>query len=215
MLSPDDLIVQPQVFVKKIRKFPGSTLKFLGNSSRFAHFADVIQTERVATLAFCGVYERYHFSSIYSGHILRSIVIVNNCGGMICHGYVERFHGADLPNKAETVFKYHGFTSMIAGRLFMIDFEADRDNEMTTTILVPRMRGSSPLLFGLTMGVAATLAREPFSTRVALRRVSAGKLKVGHLRVATALKSDDATIPADIKRYLVSEHLISRAADSA
>lgn len=215
LLSPEELMISPEVFAGKMSKLPGNHLKFLSCSQRFASYMQVIDAERAQTMAYCGVYERYHFSSIYAGHVLRSLVIVRECDGHVCHGYVERFPSRDQSGIVESTFKYHGFTSMIAGRLFMIDFETQRANEMTTTILVPRVRGPSPMLFGLTMGVAASLAREPFSTRVALRRISNGKLKVGHLRRATALTPDDATIPADIKDYLESNQTITRAADNA
>ena len=214
LLSSEEMLLSPVVFDDKIRRTAGKTLKSMSRSPRFLAYGDLIEEERAHTLPYCGVYERYHFSAIYAGHVLRSVVTIQDNDGLICHSYVERFPNRDRDSIADTVFKYHGFTSMIAGRLFMIDFECARANEMTTTILVPRMRGASPLLFGLTMGVAASLAREPFSTRVAMRRVSTGKLMPAHLRRASALKPDDPTIPGDIKRYLEDDQTITRVLDS-
>lgn len=214
LLSSEEMLLSPVIFNDKIRKTAGKSLKFMSRSPRFQTYSALIEGERAHTISYCGVYERYHFSAIYAGHVLRSVVTIQDNDGLVCHSYVERFPSRDRASVADTVFKYHGFTSMIAGRLFMIDFECARANEMTTTILVPRMRGASPLLFGLTMGVAASLAREPFSTRVAMRRVNTGKLMPAHLRRATALKPDDPTIPADIRKYLEDDQTITRVLDS-
>ena len=213
LIEPEELTVKPAAFASKLRKKPARTLRFLGDSVRFAELAHVCEAEQTNTAAFCGVYERYQFSSIYNGRILRSLVSIRDCDGFICHGYVERFQNLDQPNQAETIFKFRGMTSMIAGRLFMIDFESTRKNEMTATFLIPRARGTSPVLFGLTMGVAASLAREPFATRVALRRVSAGRMKTTLIRGAAALAPDDPSIPTDIRRFLGASRTILRATD--
>ena len=213
LIEPQEMTLEPASFASKLRKKPTRMLRFLGDSLRFGELAQTCEAEQAATSAYCGVYERYQFSSIYTGRILRSIVSIRNYDGFICHGYVERFQNLDQPSQAETIFKFRGVSAVIAGRLLMIDFESTRRNEMTATFLVPRARGTSPVLFGTTMGIAASLAREPFATRVALRRISSGPLRPTHIRGAAALAQNDPSIPTDIRRFLGAERHIVRAAD--
>ena len=184
---------------------------------------DVVRRSRVATrllgvatqsqkdlVGYCGVYERYHPSSIYKGQILRSVVHVYTRDGVVQYSCIERFQSLDDPNKARYIFKYHGVCSLLGGRVFFVDFESVGGNEITCSILIPQQRSSRELLFGLTMGVAASLSREPFAARAALRYCGEGPLSAAFIRRSRTLDPSDGSIPAEVRQYLGVEPQLIR-----
>jgi hypothetical protein len=60
------------------------------------------------------------------------------------------------------------------------------------------------------MGVAASLAREPFAARVALRYCGEGPLSAGHIRRSRTFDPNDPAIPAEIRQYLNVDAAIIR-----
>jgi DNA-binding XRE family transcriptional regulator len=161
-------------------------------------------------LGYCGVYERYHPSSIYKGQILRSIVYIYAKNNVVQYSYIERFQNLDDPKKARYIFKYHGVCSFLDGRIVFVDFESVRGNEITYSILIPQQRSSRELLFGLTMGVAASISREPFAARVALRYCGEGPLSRTYMRRSRTLDPSDGSIPAEVRQYLGVEPILIR-----
>jgi transcriptional regulator with XRE-family HTH domain len=161
-------------------------------------------------VGYCGVYERYHHSSIYNGQILRSIVYIYVKDDIVQYSYIERFQNLDDPKKARYIFKYHGVCSFLDGRIVFVDFESVRGNEITYSILIPQQRSSRELLFGLTMGVAASLSREPFAARVALRYCGEGPLSRTFMRRSRTLDPTDGAIPAEVRQYLGVEPILIR-----
>jgi len=161
-------------------------------------------------VGYCGVYERYHPSSIYKGQVLRSIVYIYITTGLVQYSCIERFQSLDDPKKARYIFKYHGVCSFLDGRIFFADFESVGGNEITYSILIPQQRSSRELLFGLTMGVAASLSREPFAARVALRYCGEGPLSATFMRRSRTLDPSDSSIPAEVRQYLDVEPLLIR-----
>ena len=161
---------------------------------------------------YCGIYERYHPSSIYKGQTLRSIVYIYVRDGVVQYSCIERFQSLDDPKKARYIFKYHGVCSFLDGRMFFVDFESVSGNEMTYSILIPQQRSSREFLFGLTMGVAASLSREPFAARVALRYCGEGPLSAAFIRRSRTLDPSDSSIPAEVRQYLGGEPQLIRGA---
>lgn len=165
-------------------------------------FEALLDGEAGAADRFVGCYDRYHYSSIYPGRILRSAFCVYRKGPLLLHYCIERFPGHDRPDKAEYIFKYHGATIPLSDRLHALDFESVQRNEITLSILAPQTRSSSKFLFGLMTGIAATMLRQPFATRVALHYRSPGLLRREHLRRATVLPADDPSIPFEALDFL-------------
>lgn len=153
---------------------------------------------------FAGIYERYHYSSIYPGQILRSIFCLYERDGVLMHYYVERFPSLDGTGKVDYRFKYHGLSFLLAGRIFSVDFETIQKNEMTFSNLAAVNRSSRKYIFGVTSGIAATMMRQPVAAKVAMCFVAKGLIRKEHMRRATVLEPGDPSIPREVLNYLNS-----------
>lgn len=149
-----------------------------------------------------GVYDRYHFSSIYPRRILRASMCIYPGKDLMQHVYVERFPNHDDHTKTAYRFKYHGFVFPIEGRIFTVDFETEQRNEMTFGIYSQIQRNTKSMMLGITMGIAANMYRQPFSTRQALHYRRPGFLSRQDLERTSALDYNDPTIPAEVREYL-------------
>ncbi|HEN8731807.1 MULTISPECIES: helix-turn-helix domain-containing protein [Pseudomonas] len=153
-----------------------------------------------------GVYERYHYSSIYTGQIVRSIFCIYEAEGSLRHYYVERFPSADGTGKNDYHFKYHGLCFPVAGRIFAIDFETIQRNELTFSNLASVNRNSKKFIFGVTSGIAASMMRQPVAAKVAMAFVGKGLIRKTHIKRATVLSPTDPSIPKEIITYLDSDN---------
>lgn len=151
---------------------------------------------------YLGVFDRYHYSSIYRGQILRSAFCIYRKGDTIQHCYVERFPSQDGGKTIDYVFKYHGFSVLLHDRLFCIDFETIQKNEMTFTNLAFVHRNSTRFMFGVASGISATMLRQPVANRIALHYRGKGLLRRSDLKRAGTLTPDDATIPKEVAHFL-------------
>ncbi|WP_435609773.1 helix-turn-helix domain-containing protein [Pseudomonas knackmussii] len=151
-----------------------------------------------------GIYERYHYSSIYPGQILRSIFCIYEHDGMLMHYYLERFPSLDGTGKMDYHFKYHGLSFLISGRIFSIDFETIQKNEITFSNLAAVSRNSKKYIFGVTSGIAATMMRQPVAAKVAMCFVGKGLIRKANIRRATVLQPNDPSIPREVIVYLNS-----------
>lgn len=149
-----------------------------------------------------GCYERYQYSSIYPGRVLRAAFCIYRSGPLLMHYYVERFPAPDNPSKARDIFKYHGLTIPLVDRIYTVDFESLQRNEITLSIFGLQARSSHRFVYGLTAGIVATMTRSPFATRIALHYRSPGLLTRTHLRRATVLEDGDPDIPAEVREFL-------------
>ncbi|MCF6113131.1 MULTISPECIES: helix-turn-helix transcriptional regulator [Mesorhizobium] len=149
-----------------------------------------------------GVWDRYQYSSIYKGFVLRSAFCIYKNNQFLQHYYIERFPSYDDPTKTEYVFKYYGFVFPVAGRLFTADFEGIQRNELTFGVYAPVKRSSSKFMFGIATGIAATMFRQPYSTKVALHYRGPGLLKREHLDALTVLDRGDPSIPREALQFL-------------
>lgn len=155
-----------------------------------------------AEQALVGIYDRYQFSSIYTRRVLRAPLCIYRGKDMLQHTYVEHFQSRDEPGRTAYTFKYHGFVLPIEGRLFTVDFETVQRNEMTFGIYSSVQRSAKRFMFGISSGIAATMYRQPFSTRLALHYRGQGLLTRADLARATTLEPSDPTIPQEIRDYL-------------
>lgn len=162
----------------------------------------ILSTPDSVEQSLVGIYDRYHFSSIYPRKILRASFCIYRGSDMLQHSYVERFPSHDTPDKTAYTFKYHGFVLPIQGRVFTVDFETAQRNEMTFGIFSTVQRNSKRFMMGITSGIAATMFRQPFSTRLALHYRGPGLLKREDLARTTTLDMNDPSIPREVRAYL-------------
>lgn len=187
-------------------------LERLRGSRQFGTFMNAaVLSSRQENVDISGIYDRYHYSSIYRGMIIRSLLCIYRNDILYQHCYIERFPSMDLPRRTEYIFKYHGFTVPLSGRIFFFDFESVQNNELTTAILMPVQRSTMKFMFGITSGVAATMLREPYSTRVALHFRRSGLARKEDMLIPTALSPDDPSIPRDVLQYLADGSDMLRA----
>lgn len=149
-----------------------------------------------------GTYDRYQFSSIYKGLVLRSAFCIYKNQEFLQHYYIERFPSADHPAKTDYVFKYYGFVFPLAGRLFTADFEGIQRNEITFGVFAPVKRSASKFMFGISSGISATMFRQPYSTKVALHYRGPGLLRRHHVDTTAVMERGDPAIPREILQFL-------------
>ena len=202
-LSPDVLMAEHNSFRALVDGNYFDTFDRLQRAPQVLRFLDTAISVPVAEAdALLGVYERYHYSSIYPRRILRASFCIYRAGDLLQHYYIERFPSYDDPHRTEYIFKYHGFVLPIEDRVFTVDFESVQRNEMTFGILSAVHRNSKRFMFGITSGIAATMFRQPFATRLALHYRRPGLLSRADLMQITTLDMNDASIPREAREYL-------------
>ena len=199
-----DLLFAPQAEFRALidGNFFDTFNRLRGEPQVLKFLETVMSVPDQAKSALVGVYERYQFSSIYPRRILRASFCIYRGKDLLQHSYVEHFPSPDDPSKTAYTFKYHGFVLPIEGRLFTVDFETVQRNEMTFGIYSGVQRSSKRFFFGVTSGIAATMFRQPFATRIALHFRRPGLLTRDDLSRATTLDMNDASIPREVREYL-------------
>ena len=211
-LSQDVLFVEHEEFRMLIEGNYFHTLEALRHAARFSGFLETgLLHQRSTGDEYIGMYDRYQYSSIYKGKILRSAFCMYRNRDFLQHYYVERFPSFDRPSKADYVFKYHGFTIPLDGRIFSVDFEVSQKNEMTFGIYAPVQRSAKNFMFGITSGIAATMLRPPYATKVAMHYRAPGMLRKEHLKRVTTLEENDSSIPVEVRQFLGSDEMLPRS----
>jgi transcriptional regulator with XRE-family HTH domain len=197
------LFVDPQQFHALVDGNYFETFERLRLLPQVTSFLDVatVESNKVGD-DIVGVYDRYHYSSIYARRILRSAFCIYRNGDLLNHYYIERFPSRDNPRKTAYIFKYHGYALPIQDRIFTMDFETAQRNEMTFGVFSKVQRSSNRFMFGITSGIAANMLRQPFSTRVVLHYQHPGLLDRSNIEQATVLDMNDPRIPSEAREYL-------------
>ncbi|WP_420006367.1 helix-turn-helix transcriptional regulator [Arenibacterium sp. LLYu02] len=205
-LGPDVMFADPEEFRALI---DGNFLDTFNRMRSLPQVASFLSTAMSVPDSVCdqlvGVYDRYHFSSIYPRRILRASLCIYKGADLLQHVYVERFPNPDNPKRTAYRFKYHGFVLPIEGRVFTLDFETEQRNEMTFGIYSQILRNTKSMMLGITSGIAANMYRQPFSTRQALHFRRTGLLNRNDLSRTSALDFNDPSIPAEVRDYLGNE----------
>lgn len=205
-LAPEVMFADPEDFSALI---DGDFLETFNRLRGLPQAASFLSTAMAVTDAqreqLVGVYDRYHFSSIYPRRILRASMCIYAGPDLLQHVYVERFPHPDNQARTAYRFKYHGFVLPIEGRIFTLDFETHQRNEMTFGIYSEVQRNTKSLMLGITSGIAANMYRQPFSTRQALHYRRPGLLNRSDLSRTSALDFNDPSIPSEVRAYLGSE----------
>jgi transcriptional regulator with XRE-family HTH domain len=202
-LGPDMLFCEHKDFCALIDGNFFDTFSRLRQEPQVLNFLSTLMgTPENVEQSLIGVYDRYHYSSIYPRRILKSAFCIYRGKDLLQHTYLERFPSYDNPLQTAYTFKYHGFTLPIEGRVFTIDFESKQRNELTFGVLTSVQRNTKRFMFGITCGIAATMFRQPFATRLALHYRRPGYLARAELAAATTLDMNDASIPREVREYL-------------
>ncbi|WP_417264468.1 helix-turn-helix domain-containing protein [Celeribacter sp.] len=202
-LSPELLFEDHDRFLALVDGNFFEALDHLRKSPQVIRFLETAAiSNRIEMGDYLGCYDRYHYSSIYTRRILRSSFCIYQNGDFLNHYYIERFPSYENPSRTAYIFKYHGFSFVLDDRVFTIDFETVQRNEFTFGIFSSIQRSSKRFLFGIVSGVAATMFRQPFSTRAVLHYRKPGLLTRAELETASALDMNDPTIPREARDYL-------------
>jgi transcriptional regulator with XRE-family HTH domain len=204
-LDEDDLFSDTRCFRRLVEGLYFNSVALLRNSKELHSFIELVNENQHKVEMFAGFYDRYQYSSIYEGRILRSAFYAYMHGPFLQHFYVERFTDPEKPRKPDCAFKYHGFLFYLSDRLFSVDFESNQKNEMTFGIYAPLHRAPTRFLFGMTSGIAATMSRQPYASRVALHYSNLRLPRSYDLRRASVLSPDDSSIPTEVLDYLNSK----------
>lgn len=202
-LGPEILFAEHEHFRSLVDGNFFDVLDHLRRAPQVVRFLDTVAVaSRIDMGDYVGCYDRYQYSSIYARKILRSAFCIFQSGDFLNHYYVERFPSYDDPSRTEYIFKYHGFTFPVEDRVFTIDFETVQRNEFTFGIFSSVQRSAKRFMFGIVSGVAATMFRQPFSTRAVLHYRRPGLLSRAELQATTTLDMNDASIPREAREYL-------------
>jgi transcriptional regulator with XRE-family HTH domain len=202
-LSVNFLFSEPEEFKSLIEGNFFFAMEALRKSPEVTNFVEsVLMGSKLDAEDYTGIYDRYQFSSIYTGRILKSVLCIYKNRDFLQHYYIERFLSYERPSKTEYVFKYHGFVMPIAGRVFTVDFESIQRNELTFGIFAPVQRNRKKFMFGIGGGIAATMFRQPYATKVALHYRGPGIIRRENLAAATVLQADDLRVPREVMQFL-------------
>ncbi len=189
-LGPEVLFTEHDHFRALVDGNFFDVLDHLRRAPQVVRFLDTVAVANKIDMGeYVGCYDRYQYSSIYARKILRSAFCIFRSGDFLNHYYVERFPSYDDPSRIEYIFKYHGFTFPVDDRVFTIDFETVQ-------------RSAKRFMFGIVSGVAATMFRQPFSTRAVLHYRRPGLLSRAELQATTTLDMNDPSIPREARDYL-------------
>ena len=202
-VSVQVIFSDPEEFAMLLEGNVFNAIENLRNRPEVKSFIETLLiASKVEDGEYVGVYDRYQYSSIYKGKILRSAFCIYKNGDFLQHYYIERFPSYDSPNTIDYVFKYHGFVLPLADRLFTIDFESMQRTEMTFGAFASIQRNAKKFMFGVGSGIAATMFRQPYSTKVALHYRGPGLIARSHLGRLTTLDRTDPSIPREALQFL-------------
>lgn len=112
-----------------------------------------------------GFYYETYYSMAFPGQILRNLVSIQVSEEGAHYQRIERVRPPDGRTRL-CRSRYRGCVFFLIDRIFMVDYEALTENEMTQTILYPTYKSQIDLLAGLKLGVSASDIREPACARV-------------------------------------------------
>lgn len=200
-VSPEDFALNRAGFEAKLTS-PDDAKAEEQTSAHFRKLTELAEASVTELKPFLGTYYRYHYSSIYSGRIVRAVTVIYRNNSVVEYLTIERFPLPDGEGKGHYSFIYSGVCYMLGNRFFMMDYERRQQNEMTMAILMPQNRTPIKYLYGLLSGVASSTFRQPFSSRVVLeRRSDDTSIKKSKLRQATVMEPGHPDIAPSISIF--------------
>lgn len=150
---------------------------------------------------YLGYYYEYYYSMSSPGYILRGLVCIERKQGGVYHQRTERL-AAEGEFGQTSYCKYQGMTFFLNDRIFLIDYESLTQNEIVETILFPSYQQRVSLLEGMKIGVAATGARTPTSTKVIFEYLGKNIDVLKALKKCGLYLNDSDNIDSNIKLSL-------------
>ncbi|NBI53821.1 XRE family transcriptional regulator [Photobacterium alginatilyticum] len=150
---------------------------------------------------YMGYYYEYYYSMSSPGNILKGLVCIERKQGGIYHQRTERLT-AEGEFGQTSYCKYQGMSFFLNDRIFLVDYESLTQNEIVETILFPSFQHRVSLLEGMKIGVAASGARTPMSTKVVFEYLGKNIDVLKALKKCSLYASDSESISANIRSKL-------------
>ena len=149
---------------------------------------------------YLGAYQVYYCSPAWPDKILVAASFIDERDGIAHMRTLERGH-APLPGGLNRS-RYKGLATMLEGRIFIVEYEAENDGAITETILYKPHRQESRYLKGMTLGLAWRPRRSPFSAKTIWRKAQTTQSAREVLRECGVYSKDHPKIDAIVKKYL-------------
>ncbi|MBF8224154.1 helix-turn-helix domain-containing protein [Halomonas sp. 328] len=130
---------------------------------------ELLQRGRHGMARYLGRYFEYYHSMSRPGHLIRTLVCLEERGNGIVYQRTERMQTPASPRPCHN--RYMGVAVKLADRLFLTDYETLNGHELTQTILFPSFQSQVTRLSGLKLGVADNSERMPCCVRVLYERL--------------------------------------------
>lgn len=147
----------------------GKVADAMASTSGAGWLDDLLHRGRDGMERYLGCYFEYYHSMSRPGHLLRTLVCLEEREGGIVYQRTERMQTAAKERPCHN--RYTGVAVKLADRIFLVDHETLNGYEVTQTILFPSFRSQVTRLTGLKLGVADNSERMPCCVRVLYERL--------------------------------------------
>lgn len=156
----------------------------------------LLQRGREGMERYLGCYFEYYHSMSRPGHLLRTLVCLEERESGIVYQRTERMQAAGNPRPCHN--RYTGVAVRLADRIFLVDHETLNGYEVTQTILFPSFQSQVTRLTGLKLGVADNSERMPCCVRVLYERLDEQVGPREALAQCGLLELDDPSLDAEL-----------------
>jgi len=160
LLPPDEF---RELVALKPRREAGNVVS---NPPYVDHVEQLFGASRGDAERYCGYYFAYRYSFSDNNVLQKSIVRIWREGEQILSKRMERFQDGDGGEAGPYLCKYLGYLLLLRDRLYVMEYDTLRHQEVSQTILYPGYRNRVTWLSGLNMGVSTRDDRRIGSGRV-------------------------------------------------
>ncbi|MEM8743238.1 MAG: helix-turn-helix transcriptional regulator [Pseudomonadota bacterium] len=174
-----ELLLPPDEFRELVALKPRGGSGPVAEGPAFAdHMSRLLDASRGDAERYCGYYFAYRHSFSDSDALQKSLVRFWRDGDQVLTKRMERFQDRDGGATAPFLCKYLGYLLLLRDRVYVVEYDTLRRQEISQTILYPGYRSRVTWLSGLNVGV---------STRDD-RRIGCGRVLYQYLGRSIALK---------------------------
>ncbi|GAB3482744.1 helix-turn-helix domain-containing protein [Marinomonas epiphytica] len=197
-----ELILPHEDFQRLIQTRPVIVRSQQEESLEQRHWGQLSANGQQGVEKYAGYYFEYYLSMAYPGKILRTLIHIEIINGKAYYHRTERLNPTGLKKAFHGVYK--GGVQLLADRLFLLDYEAQTQAEMTQTILYPSFRNRVERLSGLRLGVSASSSRVPCCVRVVYEAIGYTMNKRTMLSLCGLYDIDSEKIDKDIRKSVLN-----------
>lgn len=157
---------------------------------------ELLERGREGMARYLGCYFEYYHSMSRPGHLIRTLVCLEEQESGIVYQRTERMQTP--ANSRPCHNRYQGVVVRLADRIFLVDHETLNGHEVTQTILFPSFRSQVTRLTGLKLGVADNSERMPCCVRVLYERLDEQVSLHQALSQCGLLAVDDPDLDAEL-----------------